>query len=58
MNSFFKFLFVISDYSMKKADEQLKFIHSLSEEDRGTYQMEKPLKYLSFTKPYAFYKYD
>jgi hypothetical protein len=50
MNSFFKFLFVISDYPMKKADEQLKFINSLSEEDRGTYQMEKAFEIFEFHK--------
>ena len=50
MNSFFKFLFVIRGYPMKKADEQLKFIHSLSEEDRSTYQMEKAFEIFEFHK--------
>ena len=50
MNSFFKFLFVIRGYPMKKADDQLKFIHSLSEKDRSAYQMEKAFEIFEFHK--------
>lgn len=50
MNPFFKFLFTIQGYPMKKAAEQLKYVHGLSDDNRLAYQKEKADEIFEFHK--------